>query len=426
MQNQGHTSDIECLLCSFQGCNTNKKIKTSKRNATIDNQGNYYKNIISYDSSGADIQQVLTRKSNNTYPSLYFFRNHLIQDHFRQGIIEQLKNNPCCRICLFSSKNPINASPNKIVKHFDCQELMAVEMYKFQVSKLRTGPDELQDLIKFQSERLNPTKQEEIIFLQEIKSADQTENKTNYNSCVSKTIEEENMDDSGIEIIDIEAEIELNKTAAEALEDDISNQANKQHGQAKVLSKNMDKMTVKEVKYSGHSSNSECNNVSSNEVADSEMAVLIDYNILDRMQQQLNESYKNQCDLVDKWQQSDSKVKELNALINQKEKFFRGREDYLQGKICELKDKINKLLNKESDLIEQKGALKLKVKTLKKSQNKYRSMYRNEIEVRSKLEKELASAGEKSLKKHEKIMNILNNTDQDQIMTLARKRYFKN
>ena len=53
-------------------------------------------------------------------------------------------------------------------------------------------------------------------------------------------------------------------------------------------------------------------------------------------------------------------------------------------------------------------------------------MYRNEIEVRSKLEKELASAGEKSLKKQEKIMNILNNTDQDQIMTLARKRYFKN
>ena len=214
--------------------------------------------------------------------------------------------------------------------------------------------------------------------------------------------------------------------SADALEDDLPNQANKQHGQAKVLSRNMGKTAVTKVDNSGHISSSVCNNVSSKEVADSEMSVLIDYNILDRMQQQLNESYKTQCDLVDKWQQSDSKVKELNALINQKENVFRGREDYLQGKICELKDTINKLLNKESDLIEQKGALKLKVKTLKKSQNKYRSMYRNEIEVRSKLEKELASAGEKSLKKHEKIMNILNNTDQDQIMTLARKRYFKN
>ena len=423
MQNQG--SDIECLLCSFQGCNANKKkIKTLKRKDTIDCQGNDYKNSINFvqDSSGADNQQVLPRRS-NTYPSLYFFHNHLIQDHFRQGIIEQLKNNPCCPICLFSLKNP---TPNKIVKHFDCQEIVAVEMYKFQVSKLRTGPDELKDLIKYKSDRLNPTKHEEIIFLQEIKSADQTENKTNYNSCVSKTIEEENMDDSGIEIIDIEAENEPNKTAADALEDDLPNQANKQHGQAKVLSRNMDKTAVTKVDNSGHISSSVCNNVSSKEVADSEMSVLIDYNILDRMQQQLNESYKNQCDLVDKWQQSDSKVKELNALINQKEKFFRGREDYLQGKICELKDKINKLLNKESDLIEQKGALKLKVKTLKKSQNKYRSMYRNEIEIRSKLEKELASAGEKSLKKHKKIMNILNNKDQDQTMTLARKRYFKN
>jgi predicted nuclease with TOPRIM domain len=146
--------------------------------------------------------------------------------------------------------------------------------------------------------------------------------------------------------------------------------------------------------------------------------------MLERLQHQLNESYQSQCDLVKKCQQSDTKVQELKELIQHKENLFKGREEYLQGKMSELKERIKKLHHQETKLMKQKRAAELKVESLKKSKNKYRLLYLNEITARSNLEKELASANEKSLRKQNNILNALRDITQYELETLAKKRYF--
>ena len=152
----------------------------------------------------------------------------------------------------------------------------------------------------------------------------------------------------------------------------------------------------------------------------------IDQIMLERMQQQLNESYQIQCDLVARLEQSDSKVQELSEVIQRKENLFRGREEYLLGKMSELKAKIEKLQNQESQLTRKNWGLKQKVDSLKKSKNKYSTLYLKEIEERSKLENELATANEISFKKQKNILNVLINTELEQAEPCTRKRYFKN
>ena len=130
MHSQGgartHKSDIECLLCIY--CEGSQK----SQNAQVTNDCN------------KTLKQNVS-KWTSSFSSTYLFHNHLMQDHFRKEISEQLNSNTACPVCSFSHGNSFTLSPRKIAWHSECQEEMAVDMYKSKISKLSPSLTELKN-----------------------------------------------------------------------------------------------------------------------------------------------------------------------------------------------------------------------------------------------------------------------------------------